>query len=347
MIGAQATLVQRIRRVAAPGLGLLALAFAFGWGPALGCAGECEPPPSGCDCNGGQVCELLLDGGGETCGFVAPDVSFRAALHGGFSIADFGDDRVSLERGNSSVAAELSWTLSERVQSVACGLFLAPPLVYAAKPAEDSATSCTVREIENYESVVLADEKFTGPSGAFGFGSIEAIETSETIEGGQDMSEQDEGAQVDPEPKGPRIPKPACTVAVQLSVGCWAYDDFSLFAASELIPLSPQELHPVLRDELNYVEDCAASADSDGRLCELASGDMHLGVCYDELCRARCKLPADCDRLVTVLDETTIDDPTATTTEATTEAAPELTPEFRCETLAADACGIGVCVPTE
>jgi hypothetical protein len=72
-----------------------------------------------------------------------------------------------------------------------------------------------------------------------------------------------------------------------LVVGCWAYDDYHLVAASDLVAVPP----PTLRGLSNVPQGGPCTAD--GQACYDTTTDT-FGVCVGTVCSARCRTAADC-----------------------------------------------------
>jgi hypothetical protein len=72
-----------------------------------------------------------------------------------------------------------------------------------------------------------------------------------------------------------------------LLVGCWAYNDIALLAASDLRMVAPENISD---PESMIRQDCA---DVDGGTCLLPNGDY--GICFSGGCRRRCSDRRDCE----------------------------------------------------
>jgi hypothetical protein len=93
----------------------------------------------------------------------------------------------------------------------------------------------------------------------------------------------------------------ACRISefvTELSVGCWAYDDVHLTAASKLVTVRPSQI-PAL--ESVAVDECRPLGDehSTERLACYRGVDVAYGVCHMGSCRRRCDTEGSpCDPVV-------------------------------------------------
>lgn len=73
-----------------------------------------------------------------------------------------------------------------------------------------------------------------------------------------------------------------------VAAGCWAYDEYHVVAASELVPIKPQTL-PVTIQTIPRDAKCAHEGDS----CLAPEG--YFGACVATRCQPRCMAPQDCE----------------------------------------------------
>ncbi|NUQ74225.1 MAG: hypothetical protein HUU21_11770 [Polyangiaceae bacterium] len=88
---------------------------------------------------------------------------------------------------------------------------------------------------------------------------------------------------------------------IELGVGCWAYDDSRLIAATRIEPVPPDQIAAISNIETILSPDCLGHTEKqmgkscllDGLQPPLASGP-EFGACFDGRCLPRCVTAADC-----------------------------------------------------
>jgi hypothetical protein len=261
-----------IRRV----LACVALALALGscelgslTPPSTQCAGPCvaDPVPhcvpttasctTGDDCVSGLNCTALstdvpcatLDDSALQC---RPLRSNRLALKEGFDAKNMD---IVFEASDSAPA--VTWSAPSEVKYVACALFSCAPEILG--PVDQ-------RVIVNFDTCVALFKVSVVDEGVF------RVDDSSSYTGFDQR----------------------CTAATtarrvfnELSVGCWAYDDHQLIAATDLVPVPPATVRGVT--DLVQERPCT----TDGEACYDAATDT-FGICNGATCSARCRTAADC-----------------------------------------------------
>jgi hypothetical protein len=197
------------------------------------------------DCPRGEVCSPHQQGSRGTCELDKGGALATALVDG------FGVTRLDLTPVMGSTdGARFTWTSDPRFQLVRCALFACPLVFFpceggGAEIPEASVSRCLI-----------------------GFADVTPPD-----------NEIDVSALVTPPQSG------AAPWISALQLGCWAYDEVSVVAASEL-QLIPPASAPALVN-------VACSAGADGQSCLLP--DATVGTCLAETCRRRCATVADCD----------------------------------------------------
>jgi hypothetical protein len=206
---------------------------------------------------------------------------------------------------------------------VSCALFVCTPEL-GAPPVGASAIAIT-----NFDECVVASQSFQNATGAFDLGSPVLSETKPLLD--QTTSCKGEISVTTP-----------WMVSV-LELGCWAYGDTKVIAASLLLPVSPSIINfPDL-----VVPKCGGK---DGHSCVLDDGT--LGTCFGDACLVRCARAQDCLPPVA-----TRPDDDGSVEAASMEDADEMDGATAAPALGASiapgqsvchaAFGIGVCVPPD
>lgn len=219
------------------------------------------------DCPVGSRCLEATDDS-KMCRVPAEPVSDRDEL-----FSKFGVDRMSAQLTGEKGARLLDWSAPESTRLVVCALFHCAPVVGDVDG---------VAAIINFDRCAVARGDWTRTAGQFNLRDPDAAWQPDNEEPATDACEQT----VD-------IP-----VIETLLAGCWAYDNWGLIAASELLRIPPSEVYDY-RDNLARDSGHCASGD-DGRSCLLDSGSY--GTCVDigeslPSCRPRCLFHDDCRAL--------------------------------------------------
>lgn len=200
----------------------------------------------------------------------------------------FGNRSLVLEQTYDSETGfvSLSWQATGDVDDyvvVACKLYGCPPVVQDCCPSPDPECrdNDPVPCITNYDRCVLASKETPGSAGTFDLGGTEYryepdLDGSCTYGGGS-------GAEA---PLGRR----EAMKSRQLLVGCLAYADTEVRAASELLAVDPSRVHP----ELSRVRPAADCPEHTGEACDRTDSE-ELGTCAEGECRPRCVEDADCE----------------------------------------------------
>lgn len=231
--------------------------------PHLVCPEECERDD---DCPQGTVCGTAPDGAGPVCTPPRGPHTPSTTLTEGFGVRAMEGTLVTVglpaPDGSADAGAELGWKAPGSARVVTCALLACPPVVVDGT-------------IVNYDACVLARSTSEQAAGSFALTDPERElplpEASTCADG--------------PAPRfdtGGRFP------VTELLVGCWAYDDTRLVAATRLHRPAADQIHD-FHDGFDL--DCLGAA-AEGRTCVLGDGTM--GSCVDEACHRRCLRDADC-----------------------------------------------------
>jgi hypothetical protein len=274
------------RRLRSRGARSLRLALA---GVALGCGDNgdeprqapCDDPicvadpvphlvcPDACarddDCPQGTVCTAPPGEGGLCVPPRGPHAT-STALAEGFGVRQMESTLVTVELpsvdGRVEAGAELGWRAPASSVVVTCALLACPPVV------QDGA-------IANYDQCVLARIVSEQVVGSFALTDPEREhplpETETCVDGSTPVADT-----------SGRFP------VTELLVGCWAYDDTRLIAATRLRRPAADQIHD-FHDGFDL--DCQGQAAA-GRTCVLGDGTM--GSCASGVCHRRCLRDADC-----------------------------------------------------
>jgi hypothetical protein len=247
---------------------------------------DCEAPAKPCvtedeRCVAGSQCAS-----GLTCAEVAPrDPCFTSERDGGcwcrpiaFDRLATGSRRLALQQGfavggmpssvdTAEIPPRLTWQAPKNARIVACALFSCTPSF--AHSGYSPTDEVTLFKIDNFEQCVLLFGAFPATQPGFILGH--------------------ENAYQDAYQDAPRCtaPEAGSRVVTELSAGCWAYDNTSIVAASELHPIRGSLLAglPGLPPD--------AACPVPGGACYDATADV-FGVCLGGACRPRCRSPVDC-----------------------------------------------------
>lgn len=198
----------------------------------------------------------------------------------------FGNRSLILEQRHDSETgyASLSWQATGDVDDyvvVVCKLYGCPPVIEDCCPGPDP--ECRESEpvpcITNYDRCVLASKETPGSTGSFDLGGTEY------------RYEPDDAGSC-PYTDGTEAPlgRRETLESRQLLVGCLAYADTEVRAASELVAIDPERVNP----GLSGVWPPAFCGAHEGESCDLADSE-ELGTCSGAECRPRCVADTDCE----------------------------------------------------
>lgn len=236
--------------------------------PHLVCPEACERDD---DCPQGTVCGTAPDGAGPVCTPPRGPHTPSTTLTEGFGVRAMEGTLVTVglpaPDGSSDVGAELGWKAPGSARVVTCTLLACPPVVVDGT-------------IVNYDECVLARSTSEQAVGSF------ALTDPEREQPLPEASTCTDGSAPGFDTGG-RFP------VTELLVGCWAYDDTRLVAATRLRRPAADQIHD-FHDGFDL--DCQSAAGHDdaaeGRTCVLGDGTM--GSCVDGACHRRCLRDADC-----------------------------------------------------
>lgn len=233
--------------------------------PHLVCPDACERHD---DCPQGTICSPGSDGGASTCVPPRGPYTPSTALIEGFGVPPMEGSLVTVELpvedGRVEASTELAWRAPAAATVVTCALLACPPVI------EDGT-------IANYDQCVLARVVSEQAVGSFGLSDAErehpVPDTATCSDGSRPADDQD---------THDRFP------ITELLVGCWAYDDTRLIAATRLRRPAVAAIHD-FHDAFD--RDCEGTG-AEGRTCVLGDGTM--GSCWGGACHRRCLRDADC-----------------------------------------------------
>lgn len=212
--------------------------------------------------------------GSTICRVPPPDTDARTAL-----IAGFRADRFTIDRLRGSEPASFTLNGPDEAVAAVCALFGCVPQFTSV--GTSPLAGHELIEIANFDDCVLALEKLA-PSGVFDLARQSYVmDTTPSRE--RDMDACMAGDMT----VSYAFDAPLIT---DLLVGCWAYDDTRLIAASPLESLDPDEV-PRNPQIVPMDEDC-----SGGDFTPCYRRDVErFGICHEDVCRARCREPVDCE----------------------------------------------------
>ena len=231
--------------------------------PHLVCPDDCERDD---DCPQGTVCTASPDGGPSRCAPPRGPHAPSTALTEGFGVRPMDGTLTTVALpsvdGSIEAGAELGWRAPSRAAVVTCALFACPPVLERGR-------------IADYDQCVMARIVSEQPLGSFALTDAERElplpEASTCADGSVPQADTDG-----------RFP------VTELLVGCWAYDDTHLLAATRLRRPAADEIHDF---HGSFDLDCRGQA-AEGRTCVLGDGTM--GSCRRGACHRRCLRDADC-----------------------------------------------------
>ena len=227
------------------------------------CPAQCftlEDCPVGSRCIGDSV---------KQCEVPREPPSDRDRLTNGFGVDELSAKYLSNENDDSRV---LDWSAPEDTRLVICALFQCPPVVAVPERSE-------VATILNFDRCVVAQASWTEREGVFNPRDLDLAWEPPKVQTTEDCAESTSARQ---------------PVAALLA-GCWAYDNWGLIAASDLLSFRPDEVYD-FRDNLARGSGGSCEPADEGRSCSLDTGGFGTCVMGDAgtSCRARCLSHADC-----------------------------------------------------
>ncbi len=291
-------------------------------------ASACGSTPPPCDClYEGFVSHCLLTEGcaddadcptGAFCAHPGGDMgsacrarSFSELVESNSLAANFNVPTFDLTPVASTTAAVFHWMAPDNSRRVICAYFNCPPVFRAEQSS--SIFDLVIDQIANFDECVLYSQQFDISEGIFDVGaSLPHIY-------GTKMS----------------LSCPAHTYQkfTTSMVGCWAYDETKVIAASTLQPVAASEV-----DHRGPLDVNCENDQSTGLSCLLAPSSSVFGVCAAgpgesaPSCHARCVIDDDCAVVIRVPSDGGDDDGGV--------------PAMTCLHYDGDAGGVvGVCVP--
>ena len=233
-----------------------------------------------CECEGLRAdyqCEEVSEGSCRLAGSADYDPASLTDVFGSRSLVL--DTSYDVDSGYLSLSWSATGDTDEYVV-VACKLYGCPPVIEdcCAPGDQECRNSEPVPCISNYDRCVLASTETAGNEGSFDLGRPESFYEPEL----PDSCTYSDGTAA---PLGIKEP----IKVAQLLVGCLAYADTEVRAASALVPVEPARVNPVLSRVLPAA-DCPGA---EGSSCYEEGAD-ELGTCLDGACLPRCVGDADC-----------------------------------------------------
>lgn len=231
--------------------------------PHLVCPDECTRDD---ECPLGTVCGTPAGLDSLVCTPPRGPHTPSTALSEGFGVPQMNGTLTTVQLpaadGSVQASAELAWRAPSDATVVTCALFACPPVVEHGR-------------IVNYDECVLARTVSEQVEGSLSLGDAEREHPRATTDSCAD------GSTPVADTAG-RVP------VTELLVGCWAYDDTSLVAATRLRRPAAEEIFDF---HGTFDLDCRGD-DAEGRTCVLFDGVM--GTCASAGCHRRCLRDADC-----------------------------------------------------
>jgi hypothetical protein len=228
------------------------------------CVVDIAPCRNGADCGSGQGCSRVAErvpcfSQRDSLALCRPYGFNRLLLKHGF---DVGGMVVRVD--SETLPAVVAWTAPEDARLVSCALFTCLP--HFEVIGESESREHPLYQIDNTDACVYLFRTSLASEGAF------ALTSENMFEGTEACSPTAESRR---------------RVISGLYAGCWAYDDYHIIAASDLIDVPLASVEPLRRA---VVEACI---DADGRLCREAGAD-YFGACEGGACRSWCRTSVDC-----------------------------------------------------
>lgn len=250
------------------------------------CIDDCR---TDADCPGGFVCVQPVVDAMDQRSSCQPPTALQAptsVLIEGFGVARMTGklDQVEAAEGMDGTAGtddpvkgvDFTWKAPDEASVVQCALFVCAPVIEHYR-------------IVNYDQCVVAEETYAQREGAFSLYDADLVRTPPA-------------AGICDGTTAPTLDTEGRFAVTELLVGCWAYDQRDLVAATKLERPSPSDVfnfHDVLAND----PECSSGEPGDvGRSCVL--GDGTYGVCTADGCARRCLYegePCGCDELGTEL----------------------------------------------
>jgi hypothetical protein len=231
--------------------------------PHLVCLDACERHD---DCPLGTVCGAVAGHAEPVCTPPRGPQASSAALVEGFGVPPMEASLATVELpttdGRVDATAELSWRAPSSTTVVTCVLLACPPSIEGGV-------------ITRYDQCVMARSVSAQPVGSWSLADAEREQplpgAATCVDGSAPVASTDG-----------RFP------VTELVVGCWAYDDTGIVAATRLRRPAVSQIHD-FHDSFDL--DCQGAA-AEGRTCVLGDGTM--GSCAQGACHRRCLRDADC-----------------------------------------------------
>lgn len=223
------------------------------------------------DCPAGLACEEPIGSNRKSCVWNPAPVQ-RRALRDGFRTTRSMD--VTLPSAGSLA---IEWDAPEGTRYVACALFGCEPVF---RPESQNIRGR--RGMYNFQSCVL--ELYVNGIGSSSTRLVDS-ECDLLPPPPHDIACPLDDARPEECPAYDRVIE-------RLSLGCWAYDDYHVTAASDLAAVSLDSLPARLVDEL-HISDCRSTEDRTAVTCFDSRFDF-FGACAGGFCEPRCVPDQDC-----------------------------------------------------
>ncbi len=222
----------------------------------------------------------------SVCRLPPDEENHRFALINGFGVSQF-----EIEKSIIDGKASFHWQEPAGTVEVVCGLFACPPEFYG--DVFDDLSWSFDSYIQTFDRCLMAGRVIRGPYSSFELGDPnlhQSIDQFVSVEYMRDHCED----------KAEEILRLSDEwMITDLLAGCWAYDEYHLIGATQLVGIEPSE---TLQFRFSFIdsEDCSMSAGqedaqaSDGVNCYLRD-DRVWGTCVNGQCRRRCITPGDCE----------------------------------------------------
>lgn len=237
------------------------------------------------DCPRGTLCARTDETKTGTCKLGSDEVqTSRSVLLSGFDAPEMAGVLDTVD------SHEFKWERPAGASVVQCALFSCAPAFRV--PGDEgewlSEADPERAEIANYDRCVLAEETSTQPDGAFNLRERDNVFRA--------PSELEEATKQ----KGPHCGatnKYGCAPIDALLVGCWAYDETRIVAATRLAPVDVN--NGIFNFKNTFDDETGGCISGQHRVCRRSGAGPEkstsiYGVCVEGECVAACTKPSDC-----------------------------------------------------